>query len=79
MNKSKNQKKNTSILSFYIFVVVVLGSSVAYSVAVGLILAIGKEVTGRIPKGNIVDVEALLCGSPENFTALMKTCMNIQR
>ncbi|XP_033625874.1 tetratricopeptide repeat protein 13-like [Asterias rubens] len=54
-------------------------SSVAYSVAVGLILAIGKEVTGRIPKGNIVDVEALLCGSPENFTALMKTCMNIQR
>ncbi|XP_022097925.1 tetratricopeptide repeat protein 13-like isoform X2 [Acanthaster planci] len=53
-------------------------SSVAYSVAVGLIYAIGKEVTGHIPKGNIVDVEALLSGGPENFTALMKNWMNIR-
>ncbi|XP_038075080.1 tetratricopeptide repeat protein 13-like isoform X2 [Patiria miniata] len=53
-------------------------SSVAYSVAVGLIYAIGQEVTGHIPKGNIVDVEALLSGGPENFISLMKNWMNIR-
>ena len=54
-------------------------SSVAYAVALGLVLALGREVTGRIPKGKVMDVEAILAGSPDAFASLAKGWMDIKR
>ncbi|XP_072032463.1 tetratricopeptide repeat protein 13-like [Amphiura filiformis] len=53
-------------------------SSVAYAVALGLILSLGREVTGRIPRGKVMDVEAILAGSPEAFATLAKSWMDIK-
>uniref|UniRef100_A0A8C7QIK3 Tetratricopeptide repeat domain 13 n=1 Tax=Oncorhynchus mykiss TaxID=8022 RepID=A0A8C7QIK3_ONCMY len=42
------------------------GSSVvAYSVVMGALMASGKEVIGRIPKGKLVDFEAMTTHSPD--------------
>ncbi|XP_033125868.1 tetratricopeptide repeat protein 13-like [Anneissia japonica] len=68
-------------LAYYFYNLMPLsrGSSVvAYTVAIGLVLAIGKEVTGKIPKGKVVDIEAILAGTPETFASLSKSWMNIQ-
>ena len=54
-------------------------SSVAYAVALGLILSLGREVTGRIPRGKVMDVEAILAGSPEAFATLAKSWMDIKK
>uniref|UniRef100_A0A8C8I0H0 Tetratricopeptide repeat domain 13 n=1 Tax=Oncorhynchus tshawytscha TaxID=74940 RepID=A0A8C8I0H0_ONCTS len=46
------------------------GSSVvAYSVVMGALMASGKEVIGRIPKGKLVDFEAMTTHSPDSFIA----------
>ncbi|XP_064622955.1 tetratricopeptide repeat protein 13-like isoform X2 [Lineus longissimus] len=65
---------------FYNLMPLSKGSSVvAYSVALGLIMSIGKEVTGKIPQGKLVDVEAMLSGAPDAFILVAKQWMNIKR
>ncbi|XP_014894216.1 tetratricopeptide repeat protein 13 isoform X3 [Poecilia latipinna] len=55
------------------------GSSVvAYSVVMGALMASGKEVIGRIPKGKLVDFEAMTAPSPENFSKTAKSWMNLK-
>lgn len=55
------------------------GSSVvAYSVVMGALMASGKEVVGRIPKGKLVDFEAMTTPSPESFSKTAKMWMNLK-
>uniref|UniRef100_A0A3P9JK07 Tetratricopeptide repeat domain 13 n=1 Tax=Oryzias latipes TaxID=8090 RepID=A0A3P9JK07_ORYLA len=55
------------------------GSSVvAYSVVMGALMASGKEVIGRIPKGKLVDFEAMTAPSPENFSKTTKGWMHLK-
>uniref|UniRef100_A0A8C8DY83 Tetratricopeptide repeat domain 13 n=1 Tax=Oryzias sinensis TaxID=183150 RepID=A0A8C8DY83_9TELE len=63
------------------------GSSVvAYSVVMGALMASGKEVIGRIPKGKVqkktlptlVDFEAMTAPSPENFSKTTKGWMHLK-
>ncbi|KAJ8045044.1 Tetratricopeptide repeat protein 13 [Holothuria leucospilota] len=54
-------------------------SSVAYSVAIGLFIATGREVTSSIPKGRIVEMEAMLATTPSAFTTVVKQWMNLQK
>lgn len=54
-------------------------SSIAYSVAIGLFIAAGREVTGNIPSGKIVELEAMLANSPSAFTTVAKQWMNLQK
>ncbi|KAL4649147.1 tetratricopeptide repeat protein 13 isoform X1 [Arapaima gigas] len=53
------------------------GSSVvAYSVVMGALMASGKEVIGRIPKGKLLDFEAMTTLNPESFSKTAKGWMN---
>uniref|UniRef100_A0AAQ5X4N1 Tetratricopeptide repeat domain 13 n=1 Tax=Amphiprion ocellaris TaxID=80972 RepID=A0AAQ5X4N1_AMPOC len=55
------------------------GSSVvAYSVVMGALMASGKEVIGRIPKGKLVDFEAMTTPSPDSFSKTAKNWMNLK-
>uniref|UniRef100_A0A4W5N476 Tetratricopeptide repeat domain 13 n=1 Tax=Hucho hucho TaxID=62062 RepID=A0A4W5N476_9TELE len=57
------------------------GSSVvAYSVVMGALMASGKEVIGRIPKGKVilVDFEAMTTHSPDSFSKTAKNWMNLK-
>uniref|UniRef100_A0A3P8Z5T7 Tetratricopeptide repeat domain 13 n=1 Tax=Esox lucius TaxID=8010 RepID=A0A3P8Z5T7_ESOLU len=55
------------------------GSSVvAYSVVMGALMASGKEVMGRIPKGKLVDFEAMTTPSPDSFSKMAKNWMNLK-
>ncbi|XP_060769906.1 tetratricopeptide repeat protein 13 isoform X2 [Neoarius graeffei] len=55
------------------------GSSiVAYSVVMGALMATGKEVVGRIPSGKLVDFEAMTTPSPDRFTKIAKSWMNLK-
>uniref|UniRef100_A0A3Q3GIC2 Tetratricopeptide repeat domain 13 n=1 Tax=Labrus bergylta TaxID=56723 RepID=A0A3Q3GIC2_9LABR len=55
------------------------GSSVvAYSVVMGALMASGKEVIGRIPKGKLVDFEAMTTPSPDNFSKTAKSWMTLK-
>ncbi|KAK6297399.1 hypothetical protein J4Q44_G00319820 [Coregonus suidteri] len=55
------------------------GSSVvAYSVVMGALMASGKEVIGRIPKGKLVDFEAMTTPSPDRFSKTAKNWMNLK-
>ncbi|XP_077367202.1 tetratricopeptide repeat protein 13 isoform X2 [Festucalex cinctus] len=55
------------------------GSSVvAYSVMMGAVMASGNEVTGRIPKGKLVDFEAMTTPSPESFSKTAKSWMHFK-
>ncbi|GAB1293800.1 Tetratricopeptide repeat domain 13 [Apodemus speciosus] len=56
------------------------GSSViAYSVIVGALMASGKEVAGKIPKGKLVDFEAMTAPGSEAFSKIAKSWMNLKR
>ncbi|XP_067844716.1 tetratricopeptide repeat protein 13 isoform X3 [Heptranchias perlo] len=64
---------------FYNLMPLSRGSSVvAYSVIMGALMASGKEVTGRIPKGKLVDFEAMTTPSPEAFSKIGKNWMNLK-
>ncbi|XP_066548672.1 tetratricopeptide repeat protein 13 isoform X1 [Amia ocellicauda] len=64
---------------FYNLMPLSRGSSVvAYSVVMGALMASGKEVAGRIPKGKLVDFEAMTTGSPEGFNKVAKSWMNLK-
>ncbi|XP_018597890.1 tetratricopeptide repeat protein 13 isoform X2 [Scleropages formosus] len=55
------------------------GSSVvAYSVVMGALMASGKEVIGRIPKGKLLDFEAMTTSSADSFSKTAKSWMNLQ-
>ncbi|XP_048457328.1 tetratricopeptide repeat protein 13 [Rhincodon typus] len=65
---------------FYNLMPLSRGSSVvAYSVIMGALMASGKEITGRIPKGKLVDFEAMTTPSPEAFSKIGKNWMNLKR
>ncbi|XP_062323651.1 tetratricopeptide repeat protein 13 isoform X1 [Osmerus eperlanus] len=55
------------------------GSSVvAYSVVMGALMASGKEVIGRIPRGKLVDFEAMTTPSADSFSKTAKNWMNLK-
>ncbi|XP_063163220.1 tetratricopeptide repeat protein 13 isoform X3 [Candoia aspera] len=55
------------------------GSSiVAYSIIMGALMASGKEVSGKIPKGKLVDFEALIASSSEAFSKVAKGWLNLK-
>ncbi|MGH0163071.1 UNVERIFIED_CONTAM: hypothetical protein FKN15_044130 [Acipenser sinensis] len=53
-------------------------SVVAYSVVMGSLMASGKEVMGRIPKGKLADFEAMTTSSPEAFSKIAKSWMKLK-
>ncbi|XP_032451190.1 tetratricopeptide repeat protein 13 isoform X4 [Prionailurus viverrinus] len=64
---------------FYNLMPLSRGSSViAYSVIVGALMASGKEVTGKIPKGKLVDFEAMTAPGSEAFSKIAKSWMNLK-
>ncbi|CAH2249423.1 tetratricopeptide repeat 13 isoform X2 [Pelobates cultripes] len=64
---------------FYNLMPLSRGSSVAaYSVIMGALMASGKEVTGKIPKGKLVDFEAMTAPGAEAFTKSAKSWMNFK-
>uniref|UniRef100_A0A8D2B7K9 Tetratricopeptide repeat domain 13 n=1 Tax=Sciurus vulgaris TaxID=55149 RepID=A0A8D2B7K9_SCIVU len=64
---------------FYNLVPLSRGSSViAYSVIVGALMASGKEVAGKIPKGKLVDFEAMTAPGSEAFSRIAKSWMNLK-
>ncbi|XP_073854313.1 tetratricopeptide repeat protein 13 isoform X18 [Macaca fascicularis] len=65
---------------FYNLMPLSRGSSViAYSVIVGALMASGKEVAGKIPKGKLVDFEAMTAPGSEAFSKVAKSWMNLKR
>ncbi|XP_073230199.1 tetratricopeptide repeat protein 13-like [Porites lutea] len=54
-------------------------SAVAYTVALGLFLAVGRETTGKIPQGKEVDLEAMIGGSVENFAKHVKEWLALKK
>nr|XP_033791562.1 tetratricopeptide repeat protein 13 isoform X2 [Geotrypetes seraphini] len=64
---------------FYNLMPLSRGSSVvAYSVIMGALMASGKEVAGKIPKGNLVDLEAMTSPSSEAFSKIAKDWINLK-
>ncbi|XP_045717131.1 tetratricopeptide repeat protein 13 isoform X6 [Phyllostomus hastatus] len=64
---------------FYNLMPLSRGSSViAYSVIVGALMASGKEVSGKIPKGKLVDFEAMTAPGSEAFSKIAKSWMNLK-
>ncbi|XP_034284266.1 tetratricopeptide repeat protein 13 isoform X3 [Pantherophis guttatus] len=55
------------------------GSSiVAYSIIMGALMASGQEVSGKIPKGKLVDFEAMIASSSEAFSKVAKSWLNLK-
>ncbi|XP_064132710.1 tetratricopeptide repeat protein 13 isoform X5 [Loxodonta africana] len=64
---------------FYNLMPLSRGSSViAYSVIVGALMASGKEIAGKIPKGKLVDFEAMTAPGSEAFSKIAKSWMNLK-
>ncbi|KAG9484124.1 hypothetical protein GDO78_009828 [Eleutherodactylus coqui] len=64
---------------FYNLMPLSRGSSVvAYSVIMGALMAGGKEVSGKIPKGKLVDFEAMTAPGSEAFSKTAKSWMNLR-
>ncbi|XP_052788997.1 tetratricopeptide repeat protein 13-like isoform X3 [Mya arenaria] len=69
-------------MSYYFYNLMPLsrGSSVvAYSVALGLIMSVGRQVTGKLPTSKLLEMEAMLSGAPDAFIMVTKQWMNIKR
>ncbi|KAF4018801.1 hypothetical protein G4228_011030 [Cervus hanglu yarkandensis] len=61
------------------FTITITGDNViAYSVIVGALMASGKEVAGKIPKGKLVDFEAMTAPGSEAFSKIAKSWMNLK-
>ncbi|RUS76517.1 hypothetical protein EGW08_015710 [Elysia chlorotica] len=54
-------------------------SAVAYSVMLGLLMSVGRQITGRIPNGRLLDLEAMLAGAPDAFVMVAKRWMTIKK
>ncbi|XP_053154103.1 tetratricopeptide repeat protein 13 isoform X3 [Hemicordylus capensis] len=64
---------------FYNLMPLSRGSSVvAYSVVMGALMASGKEVSGKIPKGKLVDFEAMMAPGSEAFSKIAKDWLNLK-
>ncbi|XP_063773989.1 tetratricopeptide repeat protein 13 isoform X2 [Pseudophryne corroboree] len=64
---------------FYNLMPLSRGSSVvAYSVIMGTLMASGKEISGKIPKGKLVDFEAMTALGSETFSKTAKGWMNLK-
>ncbi|XP_069462994.1 tetratricopeptide repeat protein 13 isoform X3 [Ambystoma mexicanum] len=64
---------------FYNLMPLSRGSSVvAYSAIMGALMASGKEVAGRIPKGKLVDFEAMTAPGAEAFRKIVTSWMNLK-
>nr|XP_039259057.1 tetratricopeptide repeat protein 13-like [Styela clava] len=65
---------------FYNFMPISEGSGVvSYATTLGLLLAVGQEVTGQMPDEKILEMDALLAETPEIFVDEMKSWMNLKR
>ncbi|XP_014666241.1 PREDICTED: tetratricopeptide repeat protein 13-like [Priapulus caudatus] len=65
---------------FYNLMPLTKGSSaIAYSVALGLFMSIGREVTSRIPPGKLMQFEAMLSGGQDSFIMVTKLWMKIKK
>ncbi|KAL8615995.1 hypothetical protein ACOMHN_014957 [Nucella lapillus] len=65
---------------FYNLTPLTRGSSVvAYAVALGLVMSLGRQVSGKIPTGKLLDMEAMLSGAPDAFVAVMRQWMNVKK
>lgn len=65
---------------FYNLMPISEGSGViSYATTLGLLLAVGKEVTGKMPADKILEMDALLASAPEIFVEEMKSWMNLKR
>ncbi|XP_070590028.1 tetratricopeptide repeat protein 13 isoform X4 [Erythrolamprus reginae] len=51
---------------------------VAYSIIMGALMASGQEVSGKIPKGKLVDFEAMIASSSEAFSKVAKDWLNLK-
>ncbi|XP_061480447.1 tetratricopeptide repeat protein 13 isoform X2 [Rhineura floridana] len=64
---------------FYNLMPLSRGSSiVAYSVVMGVLMASGKEVSGKIPKGKLIDFEAMTASGSEAFSKIAKDWLNLK-
>ncbi|XP_062981487.1 tetratricopeptide repeat protein 13 [Elgaria multicarinata webbii] len=64
---------------FYNLMPLSRGSSVvAYSIVMGALMASGKEVSGKIPKGKLVDFEAMTAPGSEAFSKIAKDWLNLK-
>uniref|UniRef100_A0A663MXS8 Tetratricopeptide repeat domain 13 n=1 Tax=Athene cunicularia TaxID=194338 RepID=A0A663MXS8_ATHCN len=64
---------------FYNLMPLSRGSSViAYSVIMGALMASGREVSGKIPKGKLVDFEAMTAPGSEAFSKIARSWMNLK-
>ncbi|XP_060098731.1 tetratricopeptide repeat protein 13 [Heteronotia binoei] len=69
----------TLVYYFYNLMPLSRGSSVvAYSVIMGALMASGKEVSGKIPKGKLVDFEAMTAPDSEAFSRTAKDWLNLK-
>ncbi|KXJ28211.1 tetratricopeptide repeat protein 13 [Exaiptasia diaphana] len=69
-------------LAYYFFNLMPLSrgsSAVAYTVALGLFLAAGRETTGKIPKGKEVDLEAIIGGTADVFSKQVKGWLGLKK
>ncbi|KAH9495068.1 Tetratricopeptide repeat protein 13 [Bulinus truncatus] len=69
-------------LAYYFYNLIPLSkgsSAVAYSVLLGLIMSVGRQITGRIPNGRLLDMEAILAGAPDAFVMVAKNWMQIRK
>ncbi|XP_005108844.2 tetratricopeptide repeat protein 13 [Aplysia californica] len=65
---------------FYNLIPLSKGSSaVAYSVMLGLLMSVGRQITGRIPHGRLLDMEAMLAGAPEAFVMVARNWMAVKK
>ncbi|XP_034964374.2 tetratricopeptide repeat protein 13 isoform X1 [Zootoca vivipara] len=64
---------------FYNLMPLSRGSSVvAYSIVMGALMASGKEVSGKIPKGKLIDFEAMTAAGSEAFSKVAKDWLNLK-
>ena len=52
---------------------------VTYSVLVGIVMAMGREVTGKVPMNKMLEMEALLSGAPDAFVVVTQQWLDIQK
>nr|CAB3267324.1 tetratricopeptide repeat protein 13 [Phallusia mammillata] len=54
-------------------------TSVAYSTAVGLLFALGREATGKIPKGREIFLDAVTIFDPEKFKSTTRSWLSFKK
>ena len=54
-------------------------AAVTYSVVVGVVMSLGREITGRVPPGKLLEMEAILAGAPDAFTMVTQQWLAIQK